>query len=145
MRPLLLCSALLLAIGPVSAAQVYKWVDDKGVTHFDAQPPVGVEASSVNTKVNQPKKAIPDQVAPSSSKEPNEAQQKAIDAKVKQDVAAQEAERQRFCEMQRSNLSQLMNNPRIRIEENGQTRRLTEEERQQRINEAKKGIAENCD
>lgn len=145
MRPLLLCSALLLAIGPVSAAQVYKWVDDKGVTHFDAQPPVGVEASSVNTKVNQPKKAILDQVAPSSSKEPNEAQQKAIDAKVKQDVAAQEAERQRFCEMQRSNLSQLMNNPRIRIEENGQTRRLTEEERQQRINEAKKGIAENCD
>jgi hypothetical protein len=73
-----------------------------------------------------------------------EADQSNIDRKVKQQVAAQEAERKRYCESMRTNLAQLQNNPRVRVEDNGETRRLTEEERQSRINETRDKIAENC-
>ena len=103
MRLMFLASGLMLALcGNAMAAQVYKWVDAQGVTHFGAQPPQG------------------------------------------QQVAAQEAERKRYCETLRTNLAQLQNNPRVRVEENGETRRVTEEERQARISETRDKIAENC-
>ncbi|MNP45618.1 hypothetical protein D3C76_1395570 [compost metagenome] len=71
--------------------------------------------------------------------------QKAIDEKVKADVAAQEAERRKYCETIRTNLAQLQNNPRLRAEVDGEMRRLGEEERQSRIKDAEKAISENCD
>ena len=57
---------------------------------------------------------------------------------------AKEAERKQYCEKMRTNLAQLENNPRLREEVNGEVRRLDENERQKRIAEAKKAIAENC-
>ncbi|WP_256930502.1 M24 family metallopeptidase, partial [Pseudomonas aeruginosa] len=72
-------------------------------------------------------------------------EQKAIDDKVKQQVAKEEAERKQFCEETRNNLAQLKNNPRVRVDEGkGELRRLGEEERQERIAKAEKAIQENC-
>lgn len=142
MRFRFLAGGLLLALcGNVMAAQVYKWVDAQGVTHFGAQPPQGQQVETVNT-VTAPAKsaAIPQPPA----QEEADADQSSIDRKVKQQVAAQEAERKRYCESMRTNLAQLQNNPRVRVEDNGETRRLTEEERQSRINETRDKIAENC-
>jgi len=70
--------------------------------------------------------------------------QQSIDRKVKRQVAEQEAERKRYCETMRTNLAQLQNNPRVRVEEKGETRRITEEERQAKIAETRGKIAENC-
>ena len=42
MRAFFLAVSLLVGLSPLSmAAQIYKWVDAQGVTHFDAQPPPG--------------------------------------------------------------------------------------------------------
>jgi len=139
-----LAGGLLLALcGNVMAAQVYKWVDAQGVTHFGAQPPQGQQVETVNT-VTAPAKpaAKPDTSAPDETG--READQNSIDRKVKQQVAAQEAERKRYCESMRTNLAQLQNNPRVRVEDNGETRRVTEEERQARIAETRDKIAEHC-
>jgi len=139
-----LAGGLLLALcGNVMAAQVYKWVDAQGVTHFGAQPPQGQQVETVNT-VTAPAKpaAKPDTSAPDETG--SEADQNSIDRKVKQQVAAQEAERKRYCESMRTNLAQLQNNPRVRVEDNGETRRVTEEERQARIAETRDKIAEHC-
>jgi len=139
-----LAGGLLLALcGNVMAAQVYKWVDAQGVTHFGAQPPQGQQVETVNT-VTAPAKpaAKPDTSAPDETG--SEADQNSIDRKVKQQVAAQEAERKRYCENMRTNLAQLQNNPRVRVEDNGETRRVTEEERQARIAETRDKIAEHC-
>lgn len=41
-RPFLSCAAalaLLLCAYPASAAQLYKWVDERGITHYSDQPP----------------------------------------------------------------------------------------------------------
>ncbi|MCQ4265208.1 DUF4124 domain-containing protein [Stutzerimonas stutzeri] len=144
MRFMFLAGGLVLALcGNVMAAQVYKWVDAQGVTHFGAQPPQGQQVETVNT-VTAPAKpaAKPDNVAPDEAD--SEADQSSIDRKVKQQVAAQEAERKRYCESMRTNLAQLQNNPRVRVEDNGDTRRISEEERQTRIAETRDKIAEHC-
>jgi hypothetical protein len=142
MRFRFLAGGLLLALcGNVMAAQVYKWVDAQGVTHFGAQPPQGQQVETVNT-VTAPAKSAATPQPP--AQEEADADQSSIDRKVKQQVAAQEAERKRYCETMRTNLAQLQNNPRVRVEDNGETRRLTEEERQSRINETRDKIAENC-
>lgn len=142
MRFMFLAGGLLLALcGDVMAAQVYKWVDAQGITHFGAQPPQGQQVETVNT-VTAPTKpaATPAPVA----EDETEADQQSIDRKVKRQVAEQEAERKRYCETMRTNLAQLQNNPRVRVEEKGETRRITEEERQARIAETRDKIAENC-
>lgn len=146
MRRTIFMGSLLLALAPtVMAAQVYKWVDAQGITHFGAQPPEGTSASTVNTNTAQPKTNFPPpaapQPAPTSS---TDDKQKAIDDKVKQEVAQQEAERVQRCEQLRENLAQFKNNPRVRVEEKGEVRRITEEERQERIAKSEKEIQENC-
>jgi secreted protein with Ig-like and vWFA domain len=51
MRWMILAATLTLALGQTTsqAAQVYKWVDAQGVTHFDAQPPAGQTAEEIDT------------------------------------------------------------------------------------------------
>lgn len=150
MRRMILTGSLLLGLSStVMAAQVYKWVDAQGVTHFGAQPPEGQETKAISTTVAPPPKgAEPAAPAkPATAPTPDLAddpEQKAIDEKVKKDVAVQEAERKKYCESTRTNLSQLQNNPRVREAVNGEVRKLTEEERQQRIVEMQKGISDNC-
>lgn len=141
MRWIILAATLMLAAGSVTsqAAQIYKWIDAQGGTHFDAQPPSGQPVEEIN--VQTPVTAPP--AAPATR--PDAAQeQQAADAKVKKQVAAQEAKRKEYCESQRSNLAQLQNNPRVREEVNGEFRRFTEEERQARIADVKKSLDDTC-
>jgi hypothetical protein len=140
---MILTSSLLLALSASAmASQVYKWVDAQGVTHFGAQPPQGQQATTINTATPPPKTAEP--AATPTFESSADPEQAAIDEKVKQEIATQEAERKKYCESVRTNLAQLENNPRVRVEVDGEVRRLNEEERQQRISEAKQAIGENC-
>ncbi|WP_217475107.1 DUF4124 domain-containing protein [Stutzerimonas stutzeri] len=143
MRLTILASGLLLVLSSsVMAGQIYKWVDAQGVTHFGAQPPQGQSAEAINTATPAPRPAAPEPVAATPS---SETEQHEIDRKVKQQVAEQEAERKRYCVTLRTNLAQLQNNPRVRVEEEGEVRRLNEEERQARIAETQQKIADTCD
>ena len=137
MRTLLL--TLLIGASPwCMAGQIYKWVDAQGVTHFDQQPPQGQSSTAVKT---------PSYPAPIPAALPGSGalgDQKAIDDKVKKQVAEQQNQLKAFCEQARTNLAQLQNNPRLREEVEGELRRLSDDQRQQRIAEARKQIAENC-
>ncbi|CAM5453227.1 DUF4124 domain-containing protein [Stutzerimonas degradans] len=143
MRSMVIVGSLLLALSSSTmAAQVYKWVDAQGITHFSAQPPQGQTAQTLNTVTPPPKPVAAESDASENSE--SLVDQEKIDRKVKQQVAEQEAERKRYCETLQTNLAQLQNNPRVRVEENGEVRRLKEEERQSRIAETKQKIEENC-
>ncbi len=143
MRHMILTGTLMLALSTTAmASQIYKWVDEQGVTHFGAQPPQGQQATTINTSAPPPRPAS-SEPAPT-VEEQLDPEQAAIDKKVKEDVAKQEAERKQYCENARTNLAQLENNPRLRIEDAGEVRRIDENERQERITELKKSIAENC-
>lgn len=143
MRSLAFLGALVLSLGASAhAAQVYKWVDAQGITHFGAQPPEGQAAQPINTQAAPPAPAV--EPVPADLDEKEAPSQQEIDEKVKQQVAQQEAEIRRYCETLRTNLAQLQNNPRVRVEENGEVRRLGEEERQARIAETTEKIAKDC-
>jgi hypothetical protein len=141
MRWMILATALTLAVGTATsqAAQIYKWVDAQGVTHFDAQPPAGQTVQEIDIQ----KPVAPPPAAPAGRPDADQ-QQQAIDTKVKKQVAADAAKRKAYCDRQRTNLAQLQNNPRVREEVNGEYRRFTEEERQARIAEVKKSIDDTC-
>lgn len=147
MRRTILLGSLMLALSaPVMAAQVYKWVDAQGVTHFGAQPPADTKAAAVDTKIAQPTPGfpVPAKAAPTLPPSTDE-KQKAADEKVKQEVAQQEAERAKYCDSLRTNLAQLKNNPRVRVaDDNGDMRRIPEEERQSRITETEHDLQQNC-
>jgi cytochrome c556 len=139
MRCRILAAALLLSLSPVSqAGQIYKWVDAQGQTHFDAQPPTGQSAQQISVQQAPASPAI------SPPKGNAQGDQKAINAKVKTQIADQEAKRAKYCEDVRTNLAQYQNNPRIHEEVKGEVRRLTEEERQARIAATEKAIKDNC-
>lgn len=141
MRWMILAATLSLAVAPAvgQAAQIYKWVDAQGVTHFDAQPPAGQTAQEINT--GSPVAAPPAQPP---QNQDGAREQEAVDAKVRKQVAAQEAKRKEACDEQRTSLAQLQNNPRVRQEVDGELRRFTEEERQARIAEVKKYLDDQC-
>ena len=146
MRLTILAGGLLLALSSsVMAGQVYKWVDAQGITHFGAQPPQGQSAETLNTATPPPRPAAAEASTPVEPEPSGESEQRKIDRQVKQQVAEQEAERQRYCTTLRTNLAQLQNNPRVRMEEKGEVRRLNEEERQARISETQQKITETCD
>jgi len=141
MRTLAVTAALLWLLMPVAqAAQIYKWVDAQGVTHFDAQPPAGNAATAVDTV----KPVAPPPSSPPKAATDGAAQQKALDNQVKRQVAEQEQQLEKFCTGARTNLAQLNNNPRIRQEVDGELKRLNEEERQQKIRETQQMIDEHC-
>ena len=145
MRRLILSSSLLLALAaPAMAGSIYKWVDAQGTTHFGAQPPQGVSAERINPIVPQP--SSPSEARTAELKERNSDKQSQIDADVKAKVAADQEQVEKYCLQMRTNLAQLLHNPRISVEEeNGELRRIPEEERQAKIAEAQKGISEHCD
>ncbi|MGV8670010.1 DUF4124 domain-containing protein, partial [Pseudomonas aeruginosa] len=97
MRRMILPASLLLALSSFAmAAPIYKWVDAEGVTHFGAQPPQGAQATTVNTQTAPPPDNFPlppSTPAPTIQQKPADPEQKAIDDKVKQQVAKEEAER----------------------------------------------------
>ncbi|WP_095196551.1 DUF4124 domain-containing protein [Pseudomonas sp. Irchel 3A7] len=139
MRAFFLTAGLLIGLSPLSmAAQIYKWVDAQGVTHFDAQPPSGQQATIV--VMPSPSAAKPAAFLNSGTI----GDQQAIDKKVKKQVAKQQTELKVFCEQARTNLAQLRNNPRLREEVEGELRRLDDTQRQERIGETQKQIADNC-
>ncbi|MEJ5061779.1 MULTISPECIES: DUF4124 domain-containing protein [unclassified Pseudomonas] len=138
MRTFFLTASLLVGLSPLSiAGQIYTWVDAQGVTHFDAQPPPGQQANVVKPSSSSGKPALPSPTGALGD-------QQAIDKDVKRQVADQQAQLKTFCEQARRNLAQLQNNPRLREEVDGKLRRLDDAQRQERIGETQKQIADNC-
>ncbi|MDE1164462.1 MAG: DUF4124 domain-containing protein [Pseudomonas sp.] len=132
----------VMLLAPAMGAQIYKWVDAQGQTHFDAQPPTGQATTTVDT--GKPPAAPRPSVAKPANPLEGQARQREIDAQVKQQVADQEDRMQRYCDGIRTNMAQLQNNPRVRENIEGAVRRLTEEERQAKITDMQQKITENC-
>lgn len=105
MRRIILTGSLLMAMSlPSMAAQVYKWVDSNGVTHFSAQPPEDQSATSISTTIKPPKSSGSVAPLPKLDSQLEAEQQKATDDKVKREVAEQESKRKQYCSDLRENL-----------------------------------------
>jgi hypothetical protein len=144
MPRLLLASFLLALSSSALTAPIFTWTDERGVTHYGAQPPQGHPSSSVALRhapspgpASAPRTLSPAELAA--------AEQQELDTLAKREQATREAQRKQQCSQMRGALAQLRNSPRIRMEIDGELRRLSEEERQAQIDKTRENLAEHCD
>jgi len=80
---------IFLATAAPAFAQVYKWVDERGVTHYGERPPQGSKASEVPNRLASP---APGGAGPSTQE-------------------AEATKRQQLCDQQRALLERLKQSP----------------------------------
>ncbi|MBL3526891.1 MAG: DUF4124 domain-containing protein [gamma proteobacterium endosymbiont of Lamellibrachia anaximandri] len=140
----------LAAISLAAGAQTYRWVGEDGITVYSQTPPPSGSAEVIKQRP-----------APESTPADTEAANKRLN-KMRQDLEdrredrklakqAQDEKQQaaathlQNCEVGRSNLRNLtaLGNRKLRTQD-GEYLRLTEEERQTRMEQARKDIEDNC-
>jgi hypothetical protein len=131
----------------ISYADVYKWVDENGETHYSQQAPVGQQADII--KAPPPPSIDPDRAQAQVDMlihEQQQAKEARLEAQQQQYQQQQQREQQQQrCERSKYNLQQYQNNPgRRMIGSDGEATRQTEEERQQKIQQLTQEISANC-
>ncbi|WP_341707348.1 DUF4124 domain-containing protein [Halopseudomonas sp.] len=143
MRKLLITTLLTLACSSAMATQMYKWVDENGVTQFSQQPPTDNQYQRMNV-TPPPQPTAPAPQAPTAS----EGEAAATDTEATQQQVADpeyQAELAAYCASLRERLTTMENNPRLRrTREDGTVERITEEERQEMISKAKADLQTHC-
>jgi uncharacterized protein DUF4124 len=136
--------ALLLSAG-AAFGQVYRWVDEKGVTHYGAQPPQGAKAREVDDKLATPPGAAAPPREDWQQKE-REFRQRQIQSGEAEAKKAQEGERRRaVCNEQRDRLARLRQAPRTyQLDEKGERVFLDDRQRDDAIARQEKTVAQYC-
>lgn len=137
----------LMLCAPLQAGEIYKWVDEEGVTHYSQQPPPSGEAARVGVdrppdeEIERERREMQEtgERLEARREERREAEQQA------QEKAAEREQREQRCADLRSTLKKLTENRRLLVPDgDGDVRRLPEEERQQRVAERRRQIEEEC-
>ncbi|WP_169449462.1 DUF4124 domain-containing protein [Marinimicrobium agarilyticum] len=135
-----LVAALLggLVTLPALAEDVYRWVDDEGVTHFTAHPPKNRQADQLRTQTGHSEPVDYSQQYPdrkeSSEERPSD-----------QNQGPTQAELDDACQRARENLQTLEQGGRIAEEaEDGSRRYLSEQEKTERAERARQIVEDAC-
>lgn len=138
MRLLLAASVACLTLSGanlLAADEVYKWVDDNGVTHYQAHPPKNRKNELIMTKTGHS--------APSKYGSRRTTSDTANNSTSNEEIASRKSPER--CAKARKNLEVLENNNRVRItEENGEKRYLSPEEMVRRKQTAQVVIGQAC-
>jgi len=132
---------------PQSAAQeeVYRWVDDKGVVHFGDRPPQQADVEKISIPDTQTQPAANQEAAQDT--QPNLAQQlreERAEARKEREANAEVAAKS--CAKAREIVSQLEPMTRVMVtHEDGTVTRMDDNDRLEKLDEAKAVVAENCD
>ena len=131
-----------------SAENFYKWVDDKGITHYARTPPASEQQSSVIITSSPASSDV------SKSQErllrTREAFKTASETRKNESIISPEEAknieiRTKNCEIASARLKNLQENVRLREKlENGEYQVITEDGRQSRISSTKKQVQKNC-
>lgn len=130
-----------------SADNVYKWVDEKGQTHYSQQAPTDHDIEIIKSP---PPPAIDPDIAQKEIDTLIEKQNGIFEKNEKEhqqlaDEAAEQKKKEEYCQANKHNLQQLQGNPRKKmVDAKGNLIRLTEEQRQQRMAGISKNIAKHC-
>ena len=139
---MVLYAGLLVFHAPMAQAaqDIYRWVDEKGVVHYSARPPQGYEYKKVNPNTSSvgtvaaQKPARKDLENTISSR--NEVEEST--ASSPEEVAA-------ACERTRQALAGIESTNRVMVTgEDGEPRRLTDDERLQWLYDANEFLQKNC-
>ena len=148
---LLVLPAIALAL-PASA-EIYRWTDDTGETHFGSNPPAGVEARPVstthtNTIENSSRQGDKDNGEANeeqSAQAQTNGQAEGDGGQSPEEQKKREEIRQQNCEAARQALKTLEQNARVQVMEEGERRYLSPEEKAAERERYEKIRDENCD
>lgn len=144
-KTVVLAITLILVPAMASAASVYKWTDDNGVTHFGDRQPTGRQSESVNIKTGSSNSGGQQRSA--------QEQVRAIDDARKEQgertnlsavEEARQKQRKANCETAQSNLNVINSNTRIRVDDNGEQRYLAPEEIEEQRQKFQQIADDNC-
>ena len=129
-----------------SQAEIYKWTDAKGVTHYSAQKPTQQKIKSENIEDKIRSAAGKYQASSGqTSQAPAKNTAKSNDSKSKTKLAGPSAKLVSYCKSQRKNLAQLKKNYRnVWKDKDGKTSRLDQKQRQEKVNQIQKSITAEC-
>lgn len=137
-------TALALLMSVASHAQIFKWTDKKGQTHYTAQPPtpeqVKSDAENIEgeIKANAGKSQAPPkgQVTASETNTPNSEKAK---------LAGPDPKLIKYCDSQRDNLKRLQENFRnVWVDEKGVRTQLDQDARKEKVASLTTKIKEDC-
>lgn len=119
--------ATLLNFSPTLMADVYKWTDEKGNTHYSDIKPNELSSEKLNIKITNPQyeRTSPQNTVQKLDANKEKELQKQAE-RLQSETQKKELEAQ--CKNIMENLKTLQENSRIKINENGKTRYLTPDE-----------------
>lgn len=134
--------------------EYYTWVDENGITNYAERNPEGIDATYVSRNRAFGQRA-PTGRPGSTPGQSTEMQQTPVTSSTDPDalvdeqaaiLAAEVAEiKRKNCEIGKNNLAQIKAFSRLRVEdENGQSRILTDDEKEERAERARQTIRDNC-
>jgi hypothetical protein len=108
-RALLHFFLILVAAATPAFAQVYKWVDERGVTHYGERPPQGSKAREVPNKLGSPAPGSADsrEISPPKDRDPGEGSSREPRDAPADKQKEEAARRQEQCTQQRELLARL--------------------------------------
>lgn len=132
-------------LSAAASGTVYRWVDAQGQTHYGDSPPAGVQVQSIPLQLLPPgsgeaQRAIRDYVRTIEAREA----ERAKEAMQKRQQKKHEAARKAACKSSRALRTRLEKPHLLEYQADGSARRLTEEERQARIQETEAYIVDVC-
>lgn len=130
-----LFTSLAVSQSALSSDKVYTWTDAQGVVHYGERPPKDTKATLIRTRTGHSDptpEAVPATPQDSAAQQPQ------------QTIAVEKDAQQ--CTAARQNLTTLTGYARVKIADaNGETRYLSEEEKQQKMDETQKVIDQVCE
>ena len=133
------------------AAEIYRWTDEAGNTHYSGNPPQGVDAQLMNVQTRSSKPASGgDSQAQNESgtgdddRESDERDEGNEDGNNQRDSEAVAEARRENCEAAREALKMLDENARVQVEEDGERRYLSPEEKEAERERYEEIRDENC-
>ena len=135
---------------PTAAEGVYRWVDENGVVHFGDRIPEKGDAEKVTIQPSQVVESAPasDPASPyTEPTQPSYAQQLRDErAALRQEKAETVEITSEICQQARDVVAQLEPSPRVNVtHEDGTVTRMDDNDRLEKLAEAKAFVSENCD
>lgn len=134
--------------GIASAADVYRWVDDEGVVHFTQNPPNdrdSVKVDAANPPADDPETQR-ERIEQLNEDTTTEIYKRRLEREAKAEERARTAQLAERCAELRDKRNKLANSPKVRARtDDGSYRVLPYEERQQKLAEYDRMIADRCE
>ncbi|MCU7816706.1 MAG: DUF4124 domain-containing protein [Candidatus Thiodiazotropha sp. (ex Rostrolucina anterorostrata)] len=138
--------ALIVLFSTAASAEIYRWVNEDGVVIFSQTPPPGAKAETVKIRNSSPSSAndSEDRLKKLHQRLADSEEDRGLKKAKQKEQAEDKARNKQNCNAARKNLEQLTALANRLYKVGDEYLRLTEEDRQKRMQQARDQIKEHC-